>query len=46
VEGIAQACVPDPDGILRGLLVQAIDVCASWVGRDRTAVGWSLTACG
>ena len=46
VEGIAQACVPDPDGMLRGLLVQAIDVCASWVGRDRTAVGWSLTACG
>jgi hypothetical protein len=34
VEGIAQACVPDPDGMLRGLLVQAIDVCAAWVGRD------------
>src|ERR671912_1747371 len=42
VEGIAQACVPDPDGMLRGLLVQAIDVCAAWVGRDRTAVGWSI----
>ena len=39
VEGIAQACVPDPDGMLRGLLVRAIDVCAAWVGRDRTAVG-------
>jgi hypothetical protein len=35
VEGIAQACVPDPDGMLRGLLVQAIDVCAAWAGRDR-----------
>src|SRR5512132_1745945 len=34
VEGIAQAGVPDPDGMLRGLLVQAIDVCAAWVGRD------------
>jgi hypothetical protein len=34
VEGIAQACVPDPDGMLRDLLVQAIDVCATWVGRD------------
>ena len=34
VEGIAQACVPDPDGMLRDLLVQAIDVCAAWVGRD------------
>jgi hypothetical protein len=46
VEGIAQASVPDPDGILRDLLVQAIDVCAAWVGRDRTAVGWSVTPCG
>jgi hypothetical protein len=35
VEGIAHACVPDPDGILHNLLVQAIDVCAAWVGRDR-----------
>jgi hypothetical protein len=34
VEGIAQACVPDPDGMLRGLLVQAIEVCAAWIGRD------------
>jgi hypothetical protein len=32
--GIAQACVPDPDGMLRDLLVQAIDVCAAWGGRD------------
>jgi hypothetical protein len=30
VEGIAQACVPDPDGMLRDLLIQAIDVCAAW----------------
>jgi hypothetical protein len=35
VQGIAHACVPDPDGMLRGLLVQAIEVCAAWVGRDR-----------
>jgi hypothetical protein len=35
VEGIALACAPDPDGMLRDLLVQAIDVCAAWVGRDR-----------
>src|SRR5918993_2206418 len=34
VEGIAQACVPDPDGRLRDLLVQAIEVCAAWIGRD------------
>jgi hypothetical protein len=30
VEGIAQARVPDPDGMLRNLLVQTIDVCAAW----------------
>jgi hypothetical protein len=46
VEGIAQARVPDPDGMLRDLLVQAIGVCAAWAGRDRIAVGWSITACG
>jgi hypothetical protein len=34
VEGIARACVPDPDGMLRDLLVQAIGECAAWVGRD------------
>jgi hypothetical protein len=35
VEGIAQACVPDPDGMLCDLLVQAIEVCAARAGRDR-----------
>jgi hypothetical protein len=34
VAGIAQACVPDPDEMLRDLLVQAIEVCARWGGRD------------
>jgi hypothetical protein len=34
VEGIAVACVPDPDGMLRDLLVQAIDACASPLDRD------------
>jgi hypothetical protein len=33
VEGIAQAAVPDPDGMLRDLLVQAIAECASLAGR-------------
>jgi hypothetical protein len=50
VAGIAQACVPDPDGMLRDLLVQAIDECMAWVGRDpdRDAVfdtGLWVTAC-
>jgi hypothetical protein len=34
VVGIAQACVPDPDAMLRDLLVQAIDACATWGVRD------------
>src|SRR5512132_2389750 len=34
VQGVAQACVPDPDGMLRDLLVQAIDECAAWARAD------------
>jgi hypothetical protein len=34
VVGIAQACVPDPDAILRGLLAAAIDDCKAFVERD------------
>jgi hypothetical protein len=34
VQGIAQACIPDPDAMLRDLLVQAIGECAAWAGRD------------
>jgi hypothetical protein len=39
VEGIAEACVPDPDGMLRDLLARAIAECAAWTGRapDRAA---------
>jgi hypothetical protein len=33
-QGIAQACVPDPDRMLRDLLIGAIDACAAWTGRD------------
>jgi hypothetical protein len=36
-EGIAEACVPDPDAMLRDLLVQAIGECAAPV--DRAAGG-------
>jgi hypothetical protein len=32
-QGIAQACVPDPDGMLRDLLVQAIAACAAPAGQ-------------
>src|SRR5829696_4367148 len=39
VEGIARACVPEPDQILRDLLVGAVEDCATWVrpGTNRTA---------
>jgi hypothetical protein len=33
-QGIAQACVPDPDGMLRDLLVQAIHAGIAWADRD------------
>jgi hypothetical protein len=33
-QGVAQACVPDPDAMLRDLLVQAIEECRMWAGRD------------
>ena len=40
VQGIAQACVPDPDGMLRELLIGAIDTCAAWSGQfDGLEVG-------
>jgi hypothetical protein len=50
VQGIAEACIPDPDAMLRDLLVQAIGECAAWAGRDpnRDAVFDSavwVTAC-
>jgi hypothetical protein len=32
--GIAQAYVPDPDGMLRDLLAGAIDACAAWTWPD------------
>ena len=34
VEGIALACVPEPDEILRELLADAIGVCAAWAGQN------------
>jgi hypothetical protein len=33
-QGIAQTCVPDPDGMLRTMLVQAIDACAARAHRE------------
>jgi hypothetical protein len=49
VEGIAQACVPQPDEMLRDLLIGAIGECAVCVSRDAGAgcdtAAWEA-ACG
>jgi hypothetical protein len=34
VQGIALACVPQPDEMLRALLIDAIDACARWACGD------------
>jgi hypothetical protein len=34
VEGIARASVPDPDRLLRDLLIEVINECMAWVDRD------------
>jgi hypothetical protein len=34
VEGIALACVPQPDAMLRALLIDAIGACATWARQD------------
>ncbi|MGC0250394.1 hypothetical protein [Pseudactinotalea sp. Z1748] len=41
--GLAQACVTDPDGMLRELLADAITMCEHLAGRerDREALEWS-----
>jgi len=34
VEGIALACVPEPDAMLLALLTDAIGACATWASQD------------
>ena len=38
-QGIAQACVPDPDAMLRDLLVLTISTCRQWAGHQGTVAG-------
>ncbi len=38
VEGIAEACIPDPDRRLRELLKSAIDECRTWAGLEPVSV--------
>jgi hypothetical protein len=45
-QGIAQASVPDPDAMLRDLLVQAIDTCSALAGRDPNRDAVRTEPCG
>jgi hypothetical protein len=46
VEGIAHACVPQPDEMLRELLIGAIGECAAWTGRDAVLASDSCSSSG
>jgi hypothetical protein len=39
VEGAAHALIPDPDVLLRRMLVESIDICAAWTGKAASGVG-------
>jgi hypothetical protein len=45
-QGIAQGYVPDPDAMLRDLLVQAIKECGTWTGRDPNRDAVPTEPCG
>jgi hypothetical protein len=34
VDGVAHALIPDPDVMLRRMLVESIEVCAEWTGKE------------
>jgi hypothetical protein len=38
VDGAARALIPDPDVLLRRMLVESIDVCAAWTRKDASNV--------
>ncbi len=47
VEGIAHACILDPDQMLYDLLARAIEECATWCGRPSglsTRLGTTMVA--
>jgi hypothetical protein len=39
VDGAAHALIPDPDVMLRRMLVESIDICAAWSDKDVSGVG-------
>jgi hypothetical protein len=38
VEGAAHAAIPDPNAMLRRMLVAAIDICAAWTGKGSSSI--------
>jgi hypothetical protein len=39
VEGAAHALIPNPDVLLRRMLVESINVCKAWTGKESSGVG-------
>jgi hypothetical protein len=39
VESVAHALIPDPDVILRRMLVESIEICAAWTGGETSGLG-------
>jgi hypothetical protein len=39
VDAAAHALIPDPDVLLRRMLVESIDICAAWTGKGASGVG-------
>jgi len=39
VDGVAHALIPDPDVMLRRMLVESIEVCAAWTGKEASVLG-------
>ena len=37
VDGVAHALIPDPDAVLRTMLVESIDICTAWTGHGDQA---------
>ena len=39
VEAAAQALIPDPDVLLRRMLVESVEICAAWTGKGASTIG-------
>jgi hypothetical protein len=44
VESVAHALIPDPDVMLRRMLVESIEICAAWTGKEASGLGLDAAA--